>query len=198
MSYTDRLLTFRSLLLAARPGMGKTTLALCLADAFRARDGREVSVFMPTVPHGAPWAGGKTRVTPLPEPTPARIDEQLTERTGLIILDHYDPPPAAEPTAQVWLSALAHRGISVIVTAWIPRVPLECRRDKHPRPADLGWEERSLAHFDAVACLYTDAYYAARTGAPERGEIRLYPRGNAVPEHLALCCDFPRSLMTDA
>lgn len=49
MFYVDRLLTFRSLLIAARPGMGKTTLALCLADAFRTASGKDALIFMPTV-----------------------------------------------------------------------------------------------------------------------------------------------------
>lgn len=197
MFYVDRLLTFRSLLIAARPGMGKTTLALCLADAFRTASGKDALIFMPTVRPCAPWTR-KADVTLLPESSPAHVCAQITERTGLIVLDNYDLLLLGAATLPALLSALVPRGVSAVVTATIPRVPLECRGDKHPCPADLGCGERLLSVFDAVACLYTDAYYTARTGAPERGEIRLYPRGGGVPDCLDIRCDFTESLISDA
>ncbi len=197
MFYVDRMLTFRSLLIAARPGMGKTTLALCLADAFRAASGKDALIFMPTVRPCAPWAR-KADVTLLPELSPAHVCAQITKRTKLIVLDNYDLSLHGAAALPALLSALAPRGVSAIVTATIPRVPLECRRDKRPCPADLGWGERLLSVFDAVACLYTDAYYTARTGTPERGEIRLYPRGRGAPNRLDIRCDFTESLISDA
>ena len=117
--------------------------------------------------------------------------------TGLIVIEQENALPPERGELTKLLTATAARGTRVIITAPVPRYPLERRRDKRPGPGDLvGWED-VLPLFDAVAFLYTDAYYRIRTGTvAEPGEISVF-RGGAAPLCLPVLCRFESGIITD-
>lgn len=197
MHYAEQLLTYPSLLLAARPGMGTTTLAIRLAQYYGRTRGRGVT-FLTRDPEkrarvraGGAVRGGERFLRP--------ADDRATTPgdAGLIVIEQENALPPERGELTKLLTATAARGTRVIITAPVPRYPLERRRDKRPGPGDLvGWED-VLPLFDAVAFLYTDAYYRIRTGtAAEPGEISVF-RGGAAPLCLPVLCRFESGIITD-